>query len=421
MLDKINTKNIKKASLAFLMTMFVFSPRLRAEILDHATNYIIALAHVLVIGIILALIGISVPSETVSALMMLVVIALFLLSWIPAGLANTALNPNSNDVFPITIRRIAGWLAFLGWLGFIRNEWLTFWFVIVGIFLFFIFATFSYEKSNGIVSHKKSDGIVVTFVVIMTLWTVWIWASPDTNRAFNRYFGSTRDVTVTRADEQSLRNEGSAAVTYAKPNRDVKVIYAVTILKNEEGEEYIYKMFDTLVSLTRQSVLRVYNHKDKIMTYQNQGFVKIQLKKDNGSFVDGKQYWIEADYLGIISPGDLAEEQENQRNNFPAQVHDQSQPQPSSSLSEELSIGSYEYTIKKGEETGWKKIPGNCVYDVMCYADRPLYRVYYNDGTVVDFTDGINKELPRKTLAEFRIVSLTDQKLVIKVMPRKQA
>lgn len=79
--------------------------------------------------------------------------------------------------------------------------------------------------------------------------------------------------------------------------------------------------------------------------------------------------------------------------------------------------GKYVYNMRAGETTGWKKIPGNCIYDVQCDREvgKPLFLIYYNDGTVVDFTDGINKELPTKTLAQFTVASRCNQKLIIKV------
>jgi hypothetical protein len=104
--------------------------------------------------------------------------------------------------------------------------------------------------------------------------------------------------------------------------------------------------------------------------------------------------------------------------NAPANPNNPPTPNGISTASEELTVGAHTYLLKKGEMTGWKKIPGDCIYDVMCYGPQPLYKIYYSDGDLVDFTDGIDKELPRKTTPELRIASNADQTMVINVKKR---
>ena len=38
------------------------------------------------------------------------------------------------------------------------------------------------------------------------------------------------------------------------------------------------------------------------MVYEGQGFVLIQLAKENGSFIGGSKYWIEAEFVRLVNP-----------------------------------------------------------------------------------------------------------------------
>jgi len=85
---------------------------------------------------------------------------------------------------------------------------------------------------------------------------------------------------------------------------------------------------------------------------------------------------------------------------------------------EELSLGSHIYELNEGEMTGLKKIPGNCVYNVISFPDDATFIIYYDDGTVVDFSDGIDKTLPIKVEPKIRIAALKKMRLEIRIMPR---
>ncbi|PIR13720.1 hypothetical protein COV49_01270 [Candidatus Falkowbacteria bacterium CG11_big_fil_rev_8_21_14_0_20_39_10] len=62
-----------------------------------------------------------------------------------------------------------------------------------------------------------------------------------------------------------------------------------------------------------------------------------------------------------------------------------------------LNTGDYQFNLTNGQQTSFLEIPGNMVYSVYLPDEQGDFALYYNDGTVVEFRDGENKELPRKT------------------------
>lgn len=283
--------DFKKIAISIIGAAFFFHQPTRDWMIRQMKAYIVFIAILIIASVPLVIVGIAVPDRTTSSIAFLLTIILFLLTFVPAGIANAALNPNSDDIFPPIVRRIAGWLAFFGWLGIMRNEWLTFWFVIALVLIFFIYASFA-KKSDLL------DSFVVTFVVIMTLWTLWIWASPDSNRAFNRLVASITSLATTETDQQSIKNETFSMATYARPNRVIQVVYEADI-STTDSSRFIVGMTEKNIYLDTSSQLLVFNHKTPVLYYEGQGFIEIKIQKKNGSFVNAKRYWVEADYIDI--------------------------------------------------------------------------------------------------------------------------
>jgi|GEM_PF-2411235 len=403
----INVVNLKKIALVVLGGFFIFDPRFRAWVRDQATTYIIALATALIIATPLLFIGILVPDRTVSSLALLFVIIIFLLSWFPTGSVNAALNPTSNDIFPVTIRRIAGWLAFLGWLGVIHNEWLTYWFVVIGIFLFFIFTAFR--------PGKNSDGLVITFVSIMTIWAIWVWAEPDSNRAFSRLVNSYVGLTVTEADRSSLRNEADSKATYARLLKDVKVAYKATL-----EEDIIIKMWDVNVSLDKNLTFLIVSQKKEAYLFDGQPFIQIKLPKANGSFIGGEKLWIDADLVMIGSREDVdggfgyGSRRDDRK---PATVQSQPQISPSKSSGTDEPIvlypGVYRYTLKAGQRTPWFTTPDCSKYHINTRSETYNQRLYFSDGT--DCMDGPTVNVADKYGANMQILAYVDEVVTVTV------
>jgi hypothetical protein len=293
--------------------------------------------------------------------------------------------------------------------------------LIIALFIIAIYSTalkLLYGSNAFTDKIKKIKSITYPIIISLTILVIWKTILPDNYYSLKRLLGSNEKLFNKNLNKGSFKNEVDALVTYGSLNHDINVLYNAKL--DEDGN--ITELKEVLIKLKTESLVKIYDIKKSVKPFEGQGFIEIQIQNQNGNFVNGGKYYIEADYIDILSPDEI----KNNDKNKVEEKHPASQPQVqspylNSSLSEELKVGSYEYLLKNGEMTGWKKIPGDCIYDIMCYSNsKPSYRIYYSDGTVVDFTDGINKELPRKTLPELRVVSLADQKLVIKVMPRKQ-
>lgn len=85
-----------------------------------------------------------------------------------------------------------------------------------------------------------------------------------------------------------------------------------------------------------------------------------------------------------------------------------------------LGVGEHPFVLSKGEQTHWLQIPGNMIYDVYLPKGEGGFALYYSDGTIVEFKEGENKELPRKTLATFRITARGErQHFTVTVKNRK--
>lgn len=314
------------------------------------------------IGAIAAFIilGVVIDVPAITGTCFLLSIALFYLVFLVPGLFLRLMRANQT-VFPPAIKTAAAWLAVLGFLGMFSPEALSFNFLIGASLLAFI--------ALGIAT--KTDfltKVAYPVVLVMCCIVVWKFVAPDNFRATTRHLYARSAQVNSWNDRRSIEAEADAFVTYARPNRRIGVVYTATIMKDEDGVEYISSMSDTTFVLTEKSQIKVFNHKTNVMTYQGQGFVQMQIAKANGSFVNASTYWIEADYLIILSPGDLAEEKklaeerERQKNNMTqSQIQSSAQVSQTAALTPSTpynTVGSY--LIAEGnKESDWIEI-GDC-------------------------------------------------------------
>ena len=85
-----------------------------------------------------------------------------------------------------------------------------------------------------------------------------------------------------------------------------------------------------------------------------------------------------------------------------------------------LGVGKHPFVLLRGKQTHWLQIPGNMIYDVYLPKGEGGFALYYSDGTIVEFKEGENKELPIKTLATFRITARGErQHFTVTVKNRK--
>ncbi|MFA5155522.1 MAG: hypothetical protein WC453_03750 [Patescibacteria group bacterium] len=305
---------------------------------------------------VLIILGALINSPVITGICFLLSILLFYLVFLIPGFVLKIIGVNER-IFPLAVRTAAAWLAFFGFLGMLYSDILNIEFLIALSLLGFI--------SLGVASKANFlKSVIYPLVIVMCVIAVWKYAAPDNFRAITRNISATGKQINSSADRNSLGKEADAAVTYAYLNRSVSVVYTAVINQDDDGNDYIASLQDVTKHISDTVMVKVYNHKDEVLTYQGQGFVMIQAPKTNGSFVNATQYWIEADYLSFLSPTDLAAEREqknrSKRNETVLASQNITTPAVTSPIPKFYdAIGTYPLGVGKGEQTGWINV-GPC-------------------------------------------------------------
>lgn len=216
-------------------------------------------------------------------------LSIIVLAWLPTGLVVKLfkLRRRGEKVVPIWLKNWIASLAFIGFAAAIFPEVITFK-VLMGAFLVgFIFAAGT-SKINVV------DKIIIPLTTLMIAILIWNDVNHEGFRSSVRYVSSWTKVFNTTKDRGSLKNESEAATTYAITVKEVAVLYDI----NEETTEM--ELVD--IALEKGSVTRLVSHKDEVVIMDGQGFVQIQLRNEKGTFVKGKKFWIEAEFVEVCSP-----------------------------------------------------------------------------------------------------------------------
>jgi len=216
-------------------------------------------------------------------------LSIIVLAWLPTGLVVKLfkLRRRGEKVVPIWLKNWIASLAFIGFVAAIFPEVITFK-VLMGAFLVgFIFAAGT-SKINVV------DKIIIPLTTLMIAILIWNDVNHEGFRSSVRYVSSWTKVFNTTKDRGSLKNESEAATTYAITVKDVAVLYDI----NEETTEM--ELVD--IALEKGAVTRLVSHKDEVVIIDGQGFVQIQLRNEKGTFVKGKKFWIEAEFVEVCSP-----------------------------------------------------------------------------------------------------------------------
>lgn len=394
---------MKKKVLYLLGILLLVDRPTRQWLSRQISSYFVVVAYSLIVSIPLIFIGIILPWRIVPLFVSLSVITMLAAVYLPFGAINAAFNPY-HEAVTNRVKRIAGWLAFFGWLGVVHNVWLNFWVVGVGLLLGLIYATFAPDK--------KIDKLVVGFVTVMTVWSIWAVVAPDSHRAAARFAESATGVVVTTGDRASIKMEGEAATTYARPNQNIRVLYIANV-QERDSKKYIAAIWDTTVNLTPDSLVKVLDHKSEALTYQGQAFVQIQLCKANGSFVNGKVYWAQADQISIVSPMELSGgSRSTSVSSTPAIQSLPSSGKPALKTVV-LTPGQYGYTLKAGQETDWFSFPtGKYVYQIS--SSKYAYQVVYSDGGVYQGGDA-SIVIPERIFPVLKIHATADDSVSVVV------
>lgn len=217
-------------------------------------------------------------------------LSLVLVVWSPAGIILKLFRINK-AVIPSLLKTFVAWTAFIGFLGLMCPEILT-WHVLMGAALVGFIALAVTAKTNVI------DKIIYPLVLAMCIWSAYGYFFPDDQRATVRWTSSWFKVKNTTMDRASIENETDAATTYGLLLKNVTVLYTCsndTILNDA-------MLMDTLKKGTK---VKIVSHKQEIKVIDGQGFIQIQLAHKNGSFVRGEKYYTEAENVQLATPRDL--------------------------------------------------------------------------------------------------------------------
>jgi len=267
----------------------------------------------------------------------LLAIVLFIIAWLPAGIITRLLRINS-AVLPPSIKAIVAYSAFFGFLAFTNPEVMNLKLILGAGLIGFM----SIGLSKKIKFLDKVAWPVVLFICLSIGWNFFF---PDNFRATTKWVASLINVFSADRDRNTINNNASASVTYGKLREDVNTVYRA-VFQNDT----IAALAEISLSLKKDSIIKVVNHKSKIQNFDGAGFIQIQLAKKNGSFVGGRKVWIEADRIKPctrreIKPGENI------------------QDTPVSSVSQSVTYIYPEtapyYKLGPNEATGWLNIPHN--------------------------------------------------------------
>jgi hypothetical protein len=270
------------------------------------------------------------------------------------------------------------------------------------------------------------DKVVVPLIVCICFIYAWQYFLPDSYRSATRYLSSWSRRISTFTDRGSLGNEVEAVATYGSFLKDITVLYRLTDNSLHD--------FDTLLS--KETIVKVVNHKEEIMVYEGQGFVLIQLAKENGSFIGGSKYWIEAEFVRLVNPKKLVSEKASSLDSSSSSksansdqkgheledkniVYDQSKV---SYLIYDLGK-TYVYNLKAGEETPWRGFQPDYLSKFGISSEKEYvdgkriegeYTVYFSDGT--SYNSKTTTTIPSKGKIFMKIKAHEKQTIYVSVL-----
>ena len=378
--------------------------------------FIVALFAILSLILILVTLIFNVPGFTVFAFVS--TLATLLLVWSPIGIVLKIFKINSTIV-PQGLKVFVSWVAFLGFIGLLYPELISFKAIFAFALLWFILLGMT-------VKINVLDRIIFPLVVLMCLTFGWKYFFPDSFRSSTRYLSSWSKAVVTWKDRGSIRNEAMSAVTYGYPVRDIKVAYIADTWQAKEKsrkekitdsiEKDSINLRDTNVFIARGTIIKVFNHKKEVKEFEGQGFIQIQLPREGNSFVKGKKCWVEADLIHLVTPTKLAEIEEAKRQ-F---VIDSTNMARRRHLLDSLAVasryrvryaGTYEMNLAVGQVSEvWDSIPPGHAYG-FAPSSQARFQVIYPDGMIINSWDP--QQLPDKYRFKVKNLGAERPKLVV--------
>lgn len=306
-------------------------------------------------------VGGIVGPEIIAAICILTGITITVLVYLPVGIFLRIFGYRGSLV-PTGLRTVLAGAGFIAFFGLMYPGEMTFSVLLISAVVAVILALTSF-------SQKAQQVVISMVVIVMIISSVWKYGEPDSYRAMTEYFGTMLEVVTTSSDRGRLEDRSEIAATYARVNRDIKVMYSVM-----DGSSLVESAIEP--TLKAGSVIRIFEHKSSTLRYQGQEFIMIQRTNDKGTFVNGDTLWIEADYIDIVTPAQLRAEIKSQNEE---QVIVPAIQQESQVVSGYYDKSGQYFMAPAGGETGLITV-GPCL---SYYFDNGASRItlYYPDGT----------------------------------------
>lgn len=315
------------------------------------------------------------------------IIWLYILFLLP-GSVRMVLN---KSFLPIGLRIFVSWLAVLGFIGLIYPKAITLsLFIGLGLLAFI---------SVGLASrYDKVNSAVMIGITCLCLMVVWNFVAPDNFRSTSRILKAYSKEYAAGNDRSSIIKTGEAEATYGRLLKDVKVAYRVTRFNEDDGS--IMKMEDLPISLSKDSVFLVINHRKEVSCFEGQTFIEIKLQKNNGSYLTGRKIWIDADLIeiGPRKSIDLSLNGSGTNKN----VIQEKQPQfVDLSPSFYDAVGSYPLALKNGQESEWITVGPCHRYNF----SSDFITLKYEDGTILDVWSATRL----RDVAKFKVINRSNK------------
>lgn len=277
----------------------IISPVFRNGVVNLVTNivtilfgvgtiYALVLGAVAVVTLIFTILALIIGSPGFIGLTFVLSISLILLAWLPAGIITKLFG---QGFIPKSLKVFITWIAFIGFLGLVTPGLFSFKVVIGAALIAFIMLGVT-------VKINVLDKIIYPLVILMVAVLAWQNFFPESYRSNVRYAQSWGKRVEAMKDRGSISNEAEAATTYAIVLKDVSSLY----------EFSPSSLVEKAVSLKAGQTIKIVDRRDEVTIYDGQGFVQIQLPRKNGSFFGGDKYWIEAEFVEVVSPREVVPE-----------------------------------------------------------------------------------------------------------------
>jgi hypothetical protein len=323
-----------------------------------------------------------------------------LITWFPAGFILRIAGINKT-IIPKSLKVFVSWVAFLGLIATMHPDLISFK-SLCFVALLWLFLMGITAKINLL------DKIIFPLVILMCFVFAWEKFFPDDFRSTVRYLSSNGKLFSAWKDRSSIDNEANSATTFGFFQKDINVLYEA-----EDDKPFNASTKEVEVSIPYGTLIKVFNHKEEISLFEGQGFLRIQLAKENGSFVRGKKYWVEAELVRLATPREVMEQEEARRCFVADSIR---HAEFFARMAERRFIvrnpGTYIIDLAVNEKSlAWDSIPAGCSYGFE-RGTNARFQVIYPDGMIMNSWDG--GKLPSKY--RFKIINLNEERprLVVK-------